>query len=405
MNKLHQAGRDLQLSIKSGLRSLLPKRAPLAASPFLSALASTAEPPPARPRGAVLAAVREFDGRFRGAVRPLLGSAAARAKSVMTTAWASRPRTKTPEWGSIKDELLREIQAGHRAMQRDLQALVLRLDRLEQYSDAAARRVAIPCEAGETLIKTEVGFLLCPSGDHSLLVRLLESGEIEAGTRRLIQKLLKPGETYVDVGAHIGAYTLAAARALQGRGKIFAFEPFEPARKMLEKSALINGLSPLVEVHQVAISDAAGWRQLKLGGSSTQHSFYQPELPAGHPRMYVDVPLARLDQVIPVGQRVDLLKIDVAGAELEVLTGSEAFLVANPDLALLVEFAPSQLRRADQSIEQWLERFSQLGLIWRLVNPMTGVLEECSADELAQVARVKLFFAKPESLAWARLSA
>jgi hypothetical protein len=121
--------------------------------------------------------------------------------------------------------------------------------------------------------------------------------------------------------------------------------------------------------------------------------------------MYVDVPLARLDKVIPVDRRIDLLKIDVEGAELEVLAGSEAFLIANPDLALLVEFSPSQLVRAEHSIDQWLGHFGQLGLVWRVVNPLTGILEECSADGLAHVERVKLFFAKPESTAWARLRA
>ena len=405
MNKMHRTGHEIQLAIKSGLRSLLPKRAPLAASPFLSALASTAEPPPALPKGAVLAALREFEGRFRGAIRPVLGSAAARAKSVLSTALAPGWRTKAPDSGSIKEELLREIRAGHLAMQRELQALVPRLDRLEQYSDAAARRVAIPCEAGETLIKTRLGFLLCPAGDHGLLIRLIESGEVDAGTRQLIQKFLKPGDTYVDVGAHIGAHTIAAAQALQGRGKVFAFEPFEPARKMLEKSALINGVSSIVEVHQAAVSEAAGWRQLNLGVASARHSFYQPDLPDRHPKMYVDVPLVRLDQAIPIDQKVELLKIDVEGAELEVLAGSEALLIANPDLALLVEFAPSLLRRASNTVEQWLGRFAQLGLVWRVVNPMTGLLDDCSADELAQSERAKLFFAKPESTAWARLRA
>ena len=69
---------------------------------------------------------------------------------------------------------------------------------------------------------------------------------------------------FIDVGANIGLHTLAAARAMQGLGRIVAFEPCEPTKRLLEKTVGLNGFSGIVDIHQAAVSSRTGRQQLLL---------------------------------------------------------------------------------------------------------------------------------------------
>ncbi len=301
---------------------------------------------------------------------------------------------------------VQEAQATREALRQETERLlahVERLDRIEDYSYATARRIAVNCAPGEILIRTAVGFAICSATDHALIATLLESGELEPGTRLLIQKLLNPGDTYVDVGANIGMHVLAAARTMQGQGKIFAFEPFEPTQRMLEKTVWMNGFSDITEIHQAAAFNVEGTQRLYLGATSGHHSLYELENSAPSPLSSVEVPLVRLDSIIPSDQKVDLLKIDAEGAELEVLEGGSSLIANNEDITLIMEFGTSHLDRTNHQLDQWLATFDRLGLTYRVINPYSGTLEMWSREQLEGVESVNLFLAREGSKAWGRL--
>ena len=308
----------------------------------------------------------------------------------------------------MAQELQREIQnTSATSLESSKQlhgALWSRLDLIEIYGATTARRVALNCGQDEVLVKTQVGYILCAASDHALLSCLLDTGELERGTRVLIQKYLRPGDVYVDVGANVGMHTLAAARAMQGDGKIIAFEPFQPTMRMLEKSIWMNGFSSITEIHQAAVSNIIGRQKLFIGATSGHHSLFELESSPNNSKDPVEVPLVRLDGTITSGQRVDLIKIDVEGAELEVIEGGASLIKVNPDIALIVEFGPSHLRRNGHTPTQWFNAFSQLGLKYRVINNESGELEKSSLDELEKVESVNIFFAFPGSSAWGRLS-
>src|SRR4030095_11021197 len=103
------------------------------------------------------------------------------------------------------------------------------------------------------------------------------------------------------------------------RGRIVAFEPYPATYRLLQKTLWINGFSEITECHQAAGSNQNANRTLFLGQTSGHHSLYElppTGLPAQSP---VDVAVLRLDDVLGRTAKVDLLKIDAEGAELEVL--------------------------------------------------------------------------------------
>jgi FkbM family methyltransferase len=312
------------------------------------------------------------------------------------------------EISGLRQVVRQEIRNASALTQESLQlqqdGLSPRLDRIEQCTAATARRVAINCNAGEVLVRTEVGFVLCAASDHALLSYLLENGELEPGTRLLIQQFLKPGDVYVDVGANIGIHTLAAARAMQGQGRIVAFEPFEPTKRMLEKTVWMNGFSEITEIHQAAVSSATGHQRLFIGATSGHHSLFALEASPNDAQEPVDVPLVRLDGVIAPGERIDLMKIDAEGAEFDVIAGSASLIAGNPNIALIVEFGPSHLRRIGRTPGEWFAQFKRLGLEYRAINQASGALEDWTLERLERAESINLFFTRANSSAWARLS-
>ncbi|QKV56500.1 MAG: FkbM family methyltransferase [Dechloromonas sp.] len=119
--------------------------------------------------------------------------------------------------------------------------------------------------------------------------------------------------TFIDAGANIGLHTLAAGRAMQGAGKIVAFEPYGPTRELLSESVFMNGLSDIVEIHEAAVSTKSGIQSLHLGKVSGHHSLYPLGDNGSADGTSVPVRLVSLAEVISAGTRVDLIKIDVEG--------------------------------------------------------------------------------------------
>lgn len=275
-----------------------------------------------------------------------------------------------------------------------------RLDRIEQYGYAAARRVIVNCGAGDVLMKTEAGYLLCPGSERSIIACLADTGDLERGTRLLIQRVLGEGDVFVDVGANLGIHTLAAAVAMHGRGKIIAFEPFETTRLLLEQTVRINGYAAITEIHQAAVSDHSGRQALYLGKSSGHHSLYALADADANAAAAVDVITLRLDDVIARDLPVTMIKIDAEGAELDVLSSAAATIRNNPEVALIVEFGLSHLQRNGQTGRGWLDAFEAFGLEYRAIDADTGGLDMRTLEQLEAVESVNLLFARPAASCW-----
>lgn len=141
------------------------------------------------------------------------------------------------------------------------------------------------------------------------------SGQYEKETFELLGHLLRPGMTFVDVGANVGFYTLFASQAVGPNGKVLSIEPLASVRKYLERNVEDNYLTNVVIIDKMIMS-RSGNQQLFLSNYSGSHSAY-PD-PANKTGTMIQVEAAPLHEVLGC-QEVDVLKVDVEGAELEVL--------------------------------------------------------------------------------------
>jgi len=158
-------------------------------------------------------------------------------------------------------------------------------------------------------------------------------------TIRQLRRFLRPGMSVVDVGAHIGFYSVLAAECVGDDGHVVAIEPAEENVALLRENVARFG--SVVQVAPVAAGATPAVRDFVLTDSSDTHGFYGSPLQAAVQTVRVEQqPLDTL-----VEGPVDLLKVDVEGAEPEVLTGATRLLAENRRLAVLLEWNPACLLR------------------------------------------------------------
>jgi FkbM family methyltransferase len=158
----------------------------------------------------------------------------------------------------------------------------------------------------------------------------------ELGTTRLLRRLLERQRVFFDVGANVGYHSFLAAALLEGRGAVHAFEPWPTVFDDLAANARLNGFRSL-DVNCLALADRDGESSLFVpdGPEWTTASL----VPDGSARVRESVPAMRFDTYCRRRgiERVDLLKIDVEGAELQVLRGMGSLLSRwQPDIVLEV---------------------------------------------------------------------
>lgn len=137
---------------------------------------------------------------------------------------------------------------------------------------------------------------------------------------RAFCRLLHEGAVVVDAGAHVGQYTLLAARRVGPGGKVYAFEPLPDTRRRLRENVALNDFNN-VAVVGAALSDRDGTTRIAAGELGNTGSAALVDEGG------IEVECRRLDTVVP--ERVDVLKLDVEGYEAEVLAGAERTLAAS----------------------------------------------------------------------------
>jgi len=180
--------------------------------------------------------------------------------------------------------------------------------------------------------------------------------DYEPLSRRMLARYLEPGMHVVDVGAHIGWYSVLAGRAIGSTGLVDAVEPWPENVEFLRANIALNDLEN-VRVHTVAAGTASGKRAFNITEASDSHGFFAHPLAAT--TQQIDVEVVPLDDLVEAP--AELAKIDVEGAELDVLEGMRGLIEASERLSLLVEWNPSCQRSAGRDPLELPGRLRELG--------------------------------------------
>lgn len=170
--------------------------------------------------------------------------------------------------------------------------------------------------------------------------------------------LFKPrkGFKVVDAGAHIGIYTLRTAKKVGDKGLIITIEPENRNYELLVKNVRINRYKNVVPI-KLALSNFKGKTRFYIKDISLHHSLH-PQIEWNQIIVgFIEVEVATLVELLKKLKisRVDLLKVDVEGAELEVLEGSEQLLKTGKVSKIVV--AAYHTSSEARVIEKYLQRY------------------------------------------------
>ena len=152
---------------------------------------------------------------------------------------------------------------------------------------------------------------------------------------------IKPGMTVIDIGANKGYFSLLAAKILNGKGRILSFEP-EPGNCFWIRKNIEANDYKIIKLFQIALSDKEGKADLFLGKTEGAHSLNKSWQSLRSEKRAITVETRKLDSILKEENinEVDFIKIDVEGAELEVLIGSQDYLKNKKNLVITMDIHP-----------------------------------------------------------------
>ena len=188
------------------------------------------------------------------------------------------------------------------------------------------------CQMGIPILKGRLRGVRWSPMSGGKVLRVL-AGTYETEQTAIVEHLVRPGDVVLDVGAHVGYYTMLFALLVGRRGHVFAFEPEPRNFAFLSQHAKLNGLENVTAVN-AAVGDQLGQVVFEYGsGSGTGHVVASGIAGADPPRSNdararsVSVRMGTIDDFARAnGIRVDVVKIDVEGAEMAVLQGAQSAL-------------------------------------------------------------------------------
>jgi len=156
--------------------------------------------------------------------------------------------------------------------------------------------------------------------DRGISRTLLLFGQREMEHKIILERVLKPGMTVLDIGCNIGYYALMELRLIGPEGTLIGVEPSESNVALARRNLTLNGYHD-TEIHHKAISDSKGSKELFMSHMSNLNTFHTE----GTGGVHLDgtTVTVEIDTVpgIMAGRHLDLIRMDVEGHEVEVLNG------------------------------------------------------------------------------------
>lgn len=213
--------------------------------------------------------------------------------------------------------------------------------------------------------------------DETISQELLLSRQWEEFESEIFAKNIRPGDVVIDIGAHIGWYTLLAAKLVGPKGKVYAFEPDTTNFNLLEKNIIANGYKNVQSV-KMAVTNTAGRAKLFLNNENTgdHHIFATEEI-----RESITIQTTTLDKYFTrANKTIGLIKMDIQGSEMNALIGAKNILKKNNNLKIITEFQPASILQSGHKPTEFLALLRKYGFKIYQIDEFHKVLKFIKSD-------------------------
>ena len=182
----------------------------------------------------------------------------------------------------------------------------------------------------------------------------------EPNQTEIVKKYVRKGDIVIDIGAHVGYYTLLMAQLVGKNGKVYSFEPDPVNFQLLKKSVEINGFENVVLI-QKAVSNITDKVKLFLGDDdSAINRIYDAKL--GDAKESIDVDSVTIDEYFKENDElINFIKLDSEGSEVKIINGMKQFLSRNKKLVMMTEFFPFLIKKSGDEPNQYLKSLEKSG--------------------------------------------
>jgi len=158
--------------------------------------------------------------------------------------------------------------------------------------------------------------------DRGISRTLLLFGKREEEHKIILENVLRPGMNILDIGANIGYYALMEHRNIGGKGQIIAVEPSPENVELLKKNLALNDCRNVL-VLEAGVSNEKGRRNLYMSELSNLHSFHDNLVKEkdNYNSRSINVEMIAIQEINFAGNPPDLIRMDVEGHEVEILSG------------------------------------------------------------------------------------
>jgi FkbM family methyltransferase len=192
--------------------------------------------------------------------------------------------------------------------------------------------------------------------DFQMLKNFESGGIYEPEVSLYIMKNLKLGETFMDIGANNGYYTILAAELVGPTGKVISIEPNPDAFQRLLHNIEINNLKNIIPLN-IALSDKDGKATLYLndGSENGVASLIKGE----QSKPFFEVELKRFDDLFE-DEKINIIKMDVEGSEINIIRTAENYIESHKGIKIIMEWNPSYRTNNDFN---YLSRLFHINLL------------------------------------------
>lgn len=207
---------------------------------------------------------------------------------------------------------------------------------------------------------------LVQADDRLIVPQFVVHGHHELNISKYLARTIRQTDHVLDVGANFGYFTCIAAR-LTSQGKTVGIEPDLEVYGLLRDNISINSLEGVASPIHAAVGERAGLltlnrRPTRSGNTSIIKVSKDYSRSKGEPESEpFDVQAITIDSLLPeLDNRVDLMKVDVEGAEPLALRGAGLTIEQNPQLRIVMEWAPAQISAAGFDIGEFVKDLQRL---------------------------------------------
>jgi FkbM family methyltransferase len=198
-----------------------------------------------------------------------------------------------------------------------------------------------------------------------------------------LQRQVKAGDKVLDIGAHIGLFSVIAAQLVGKNGKVYAFEPAAETNSLLKQTVAINKLESIVETYQEAMGEKSGKATFYVSAVKGDNSNSTVSYKDDRKLFAMEVNMLSIDDFVKAKNldKLSFIKIDVEGAEYDTLRGAENTL-RNLQPACILAIHPEPIAAKGDSLENIYDLVSSSNYHIYYLGKIISKEDFCSNREL-----------------------